>query len=638
MNDEDLRAYKVLSKLKLVKLTKGALALKDGGIKGLNTRLKKKRVWKQNQNVDNRVFEYIEFKKQSIDIVVDLNVDILNVLERLKDLKIKYNLFYLMEKPKEKNNYYGISYLFLQQYFLYRSFIYVSKNGEFKNQKDFYNCIVIKDDNDLVSNINELFESIDTLKVISNYNNKNNITVKTATFFDYKGTNYYSGGAERYLVDLHQVCKDNGYNLDVYQNADKPFFRKFGDVNVIGLSNPTLPLNYSMEYIVEQARNYSCTSKYFSQLHIYSAFFECYPYCMHPSVGISHGIAWDGTNNVKTNGTDFWNRNEQIIESACMCDKLVSVDTNTANWFQTIDYTLGNQKMKVISNYVDTNEFKPVERKKNGKIVITYPRRLYEPRGMYLLLDVVDDLFKKYDNLEIRFVGKGFDEDIKNIENKMKKYPNKILCYSSIPTKMHEVYEQTDISLIPTLYSEGTSLSCLEALSTGNIVISTRIGGLCDLIIDGYNGYLIEPTKEDLFNKICHIIDNYDKQDEIRKRARESAKTFNKDIWSKKWSEVIKSFDLKTKSENIDLVEFYVEDVTNLSNNTFDMIKNAILNNELVYIRSYKELENDNISNGLLQLVPFAEEVVANSKKVYVESLIKNKVDRQNVIVIDKEK
>ncbi|UKI57385.1 MAG: glycosyltransferase [Clostridium sp.] len=86
--------------------------------------------------------------------------------------------------------------------------------------------------------------------------------------------------------------------------------------------------------------------------------------------------------------------------------------------------------------------------------------------------------------------------------------------------KMNEIYKKTDISLIPTIYSEGTSLSCLEAMATENIVISTRIGGLCDLIIDNYNGYLIEPTEEDLYNKLKYVLDNYDKQEIIKKKSK----------------------------------------------------------------------------------------------------------------------
>lgn len=633
MNDYDLRAYRLLRKMKLAQIAKASLIIKDSGIKGLNNKINSRHQWKKNSNVDTRVFENIEFKISSIDIVVDKDIDITSIMNKLEGLNVSYNLFYIMDKPKERGHYYGISELFLYQYFIQRSFVFITKRKKSKLRKEFYYCIPLRDNNSLIENINNLLKSIDTLKVIANYNNKDNITAKAATFFDYDGSNYYSGGAERYLVDLHEVCKNLGYNMDIYQNANFPYMRKFRNINVIGMKAKDMPINYSLEYITEQAKNYSCMTKYFSKLHIYSAFYECFPYCSSPSIGISHGIAWDNRGCVKTNGIDFWNRNYRMIESAFMCDKMVSVDTNTANWFQTIDFNLGNQKIKVIPNYVDTNEFKPQnDLKKKDKIVITYPRRLYEPRGMYLLLNIVDKLFKEYKNIEIHFVGKGFDEDVNKIKEKMKKYPNRLFCYSSTPEKMNEIYKKTDISLIPTIYSEGTSLSCLEAMATENIVISTRIGGLCDLIIDNYNGYLIEPTEEDLYNKLKYVLDNYDKQEIIKKRARESAETFNKNNWAQKWKNVIKTFNIKSKSQTISLIEFYVNDIENLRQEIFDKIKEELMKNQLIYIRSKKKAEIDNISCGLLQLVPFDEEVVSRAKKIYVDKNIKKKIEREEEI------
>lgn len=633
MNDYDLRAYRLLRKMKLAQIAKASLIIKDSGIKGLNNKINSRRQCKKNSNVDTRVFENIEFKINSIDIVVDKDIDITNIMNKLEGLNVSYNLFYIMDKPKERGHYYGISELFLYQYFIQRSFVFITKRKKSKLRKEFYYCIPLRDNNSLIENINNLLKSIDTLKVIANYNNKDNITAKAATFFDYDGSNYYSGGAERYLVDLHEVCKNLGYNMDIYQNANFPYMRKFRNINVIGMKAKDMPINYSLEYITEQSKNYSYMTKYFSKLHIYSAFYECFPYCSSPSIGISHGIAWDNRGCVKTNGIDFWNRNYRMIESAFMCDKMVSVDTNTANWFQTIDFNLGNQKIKVIPNYVDTNEFKPQnDLKKKDKIVITYPRRLYEPRGMYLLLNIVDKLFKEYKNIEIHFVGKGFDEDVNKIKEKMKKYPNRLFCYSSTPEKMNEIYKKTDISLIPTIYSEGTSLSCLEAMATENIVISTRIGGLCDLIIDNYNGYLIEPTEEDLYNKLKYVLDNYDKQEIIKKRARESAETFNKNTWAQKWKNVIKTFNIKSKSQTISLIEFYVNDIENLRQEIFDKIKEELMKNQLIYIRSKKKAEIDNISCGLLQLVPFDEEVVSKAKKIYVDKNIKKKIEREEEI------
>ena len=199
---------------------------------------------------------------------------------------------------------------------------------------------------------------------------------------------------------------------------------------------------------------------------------------------------------------------------------------------------------------------------------------------------------------------------------------------------MHEVYKYADISLVPTLYSEGTSLSCLEAMASGNVVISTRIGGLSDLVINGYNGYLIEPNAEALLNTLEYVLSNYDKQMIIKKRAVEVAKAFNKKIWIEKWEHEIDKFNLKNTSNNLELVEFYVEDVDNISDDVFDLIRENLLSNKLIYIRSKKAKKNDNISCSRIQLIDFNDEVVNIAKKVYVEKSLKGKIERKEKILL----
>ena len=627
MNDYEGRSFRLLKRLKLIPLIVQVLKIKDMGIKNL---IKENKINKFNKKSNTNIKD-LNLKTNAIDIVVDNKINIQEIKKQLEKLQYNYNLFKIETEQKENDEYYEITPSFLINYFKYRTFILISNKK--KNIDPFYYCKNIIYSSNIISDIENLVNSIEGLKYIANYNDKNNVTVKTTTFFDFKGTNYYSGGAERYLVDLHQVCKEMGLNLNIYQDAEKPFFRKYRNINVIGLSNKNENKKNTTFYLNKQTSNYNGATKYFSNLHIYSAFYEAYPKALSPSIGISHGVAWDNPYCIATDGIEFWTRNLRIIESAKMCDKMVSVDTNTANWFQKIDYKLDNKRIKVIPNYVDTNEFKYVKDKNNKKIIITYPRRLYEPRGMYLLLDIVDDLFKKYKNIEIHFVGKGFDKDINKIKSKIKKYPKQLFCYSSEPEKMYEIYQKSDISLIPTLYSEGTSLSCLEAMSTGNIVVATRVGGLTDLIINNYNGYLIEPTKDDLLSTLSYIIENIDKQDNIKKRARECAEIFNKNIWINKWKEVIKSFNIKSKSKNIDLIEFYINDVDNINEKTFQKIKSELLKNQLIYIKSKKEIKNDKISGGLIQLVPFEEEIVSEAKIIYVEKGLKIKT-KNNIEII----
>jgi glycosyltransferase involved in cell wall biosynthesis len=599
--------------------------LKNEGIKGIKKRINRKiakPILAPQEYLDN-----IKFKRGYIDIVIDSKIEMKNINLNISNYKVNFFGF----ENFQKSNYQKINRYTFEHVFSKRSFIYVYE----KKTCNMNYCFNINYMQEIESEIARILNTIEGLKLLSNYNDQNNVSVKTSTFFDSFGTNYYSGGAERYLLDLHKICADLNLNLNIYQNSKIPFMRKYNNINVIGLLPYEDVPNNSYKYVDIQTKNYIYHTYNNTILHIYSAFQECFPNHIGPSIGISHGISWDHKMNKIENAPKFWDDRQNIIIGAIYCDKLVSVDTNTANWFQTIDYNLGNHKFRVIPNYVDTNVFKPRENylKKPQKIIITYPRRLYEPRGLYIALDVTDRILQKYNNVEFHFVGKGFENDIKNIQNKIKKYPNKIFCYSKSPFEMPEVYRKSDISLIPTQYSEGTSLSCLEALASGNVVIATRIGGLTDLIINNLNGYLIEPDADSLYTTLVNAIDNIDKQDRIRKNAIETAEAFNKKIWEEKWKKEIGLFNIKAHSTNNNLIEFYPKDIENVSNKMLQKIKEELLNGNLIYIRNNNKNLSDKITNGLLQVVPLSEEVVSIPVKIYKDKGYK--IDRKENCIIE---
>lgn len=652
MNDNEIRVFKILKKAKLVTATNFLLTLKDDGISGVFKKIgnkfnakKKSReieILKQLEKKDDRVTIGNITKYSDNKITVDVVINSDNNFEDIKKIFLKntlsgricYNFIKLVEyydNVRTKQ----IRMERLERLFSDRAFILVTDDNELNLEK-FYYCIRMVNDENLETKIKEVFDSIFGLKLLANYNNKNCVSVKSGMFFNFEGSNYYSGGAERYLIDLYEIFKKRNINLDIYQNATKPFFRKYNGINVIGMALKDTQLYLNDDFMDRQTKHYIDLTKGKSQLHIYSAFFECYPNHVSPSIGISHGIGWDNESNRNFDAQSFWNSKKMIIDSAKECDCLVSVDTNTANWFQTVDYDIGNKKFSVIPNYVDVKEFSPRKNytKPSEKIIIVYPRRLYKPRGLYLALEAADKILKKYKNVEFHFVGKGFKQETDDIDSYIKKYPKNIKRYSKSPFEMHEVYKYADISLVPTLYSEGTSLSCLEAMASGNVVISTRIGGLSDLVINGYNGYLIEPNAEALLNTLEYVLSNYDKQMIIKKRAVEVAKAFNKKIWIEKWEHEIDKFNLKNTSNNLGLVEFYVEDVDNISDNVFDLIRENLLSNKLIYIRSKKAKKNDNISCGLIQLIDFNDEVVNIAEKVYVEKSLKGKIERKEKILL----
>lgn len=473
-----------------------------------------------------------------------------------------------------------------------------------------------------------ILEKLENLKVLANIDNNNSIKVLTGTFLNFNGTEYYSGGAERYLLDLHEVCKLLGYKLRIYQKANYEFLRFYGEIEVQGLSSNCEDYNYETEQDDNILIKYAKIAKNKSMLNIYSSFMECHGKTVHPSVGISHGVAWDHKKNIYNPNMkqSIIDDKSWIIDSAKACDKLVSVDTNTANYFQTIDYKLGNTT-EVIPNYVDIDEFNAKNEYNKDKIVIVYPRRLYEPRGMYLLLNIVDELLEKYNNLEIHFVGKGFKSDTDKILDKIKKWgDNKIKMYSRPPELMHTVYEMADIALIPTLYSEGTSLSCLEAMASENAVIATRVGGLTDLIINNYNGKLIEPNEKSLKSAIEEFINDEELRYRCQKNAREVAKTFNKKIWIEKWKKIIQNnaikLDISKKIVKYNKIKIIMDDENNIELlNLKKFIYDKLLDNNIVYIVINNE-EYKKKSFERLQFIVDKDELYFEFDEVYNASEI----------------
>ncbi len=581
--------------------------------------LPKKEKLQINKNLKDKKIKISENSNKIICIIYIKNKE---NLERLIHL-LTLNQFYCVVVSNEKNYKNAINVNNIEEANLicgeFKS-ILISDNVNqeveefyFEYNKDFDKLI-----DKIIKYINS---SIFNLKPYANLSTNNCINVLTSTFLNFDGTNYYSGGAERYLIDLYKVSKKLGSNLRVYQKANHDYVRYYEDIEIIGISDNNKPLtNDSMQNILNRFNNITLGV---GELNIYSSFMECMGNPVSPSIGISHGVAWDTPKNkyIKNNKEKFYDEKSWILESALNCDKLISVDTNTANWFQTFDYKLGNMT-EVIPNYVDINEFSNKNSvKSNDKIILIYPRRLYRPRGMYMLLDIVDDLLQKYENLEIHFIGKGFKEDTINIEKKIKKWGSRIKMYNKNPNEMHEVYKMADISVIPTLYSEGTSLSCLEAMASGNAVISTRIGGLTDIIINNYNGKLIEPNSISLNNAIIELIEKETLRKKISKNAIAVAKTFNKTTWTEKWKKVINEYKLpsKEKYKKLKLAKIYIPtDKIENSKELVKLVKKLMKNNYLIYIISNNSIYVER-SYGKLQFIDSEDELYKEADIVYLD-------------------
>lgn len=65
-----------------------------------------------------------------------------------------------------------------------------------------------------------------------------------------------------------------------------------------------------------------------------------------------------------------------------------------------------------------------------------------------------------------------------------------------------DFYPQVDVVVVPSLWNEALGMVAAEALAFGKPVIGSRRGGIPEIIRDGHNGWLIEPTNHQAFTDL----------------------------------------------------------------------------------------------------------------------------------------
>jgi len=357
------------------------------------------------------------------------------------------------------------------------------------------------------------------------------VDIVNINFYDWHGEVVFKGGAERYVYDLAVLLEEMGCDVRILQNSYEPFERIFKGIKVQGIA-ATPELDF-----VKISQAYASFCKDSDVLIASPAELACRLPQDKKVLSINHGIHWDGKNN-RVERYDR-SRYDLILDAVKNSDGCVCVDTNFINWMRTYDWPLANS-LSYVPNYVDLRQFKPsVKDFRDGTLCFLYPRRLYEPRGLYLTIDAFDALFARHDNIRLVFCGQAVGADVAATEAFIARHPGRVTWTEHDMDDMHLAYVDSHVVLVPTTESEGTSLSCIEALATNNAVISTNVGGLPNLIVDGYNGLLIRPSMWDLVQAAERLIGDRQLAEKLAANAQLTAEGFSKDAWKHRWKQVI---------------------------------------------------------------------------------------------------
>lgn len=347
------------------------------------------------------------------------------------------------------------------------------------------------------------------------------------------------GGIQTYVSNLIPVLKNCGYEVTIYQRSDNDFHKKLNGYDVYGVGQKKNLCPEVADALLDKALS---TIDHANDLLIYGCETCITRKVSCRTIAIQHGILWDIPFKACSSLRYFkhfigkcnmaWRINQRVNK----VDQLVCVDYNFVNWHRAITpYTKTNHI--VIPNFAAIPPAMPS--KDNDVVNIIFARRFFVHRGTRLFANVAKRLLAKHLGICITIAGSGPDEEY--LHKVLGQFTNvHFITYAS--TDSLKIHENKDIAVIPTLGSEGTSLSLLEAMASGCAVVCTNVGGMTNIVLDGYNGLMINPDEVSLYAALEMLIENSTQRAILQNNAYITAKyAFSLTAWKEKWVKVINS-------------------------------------------------------------------------------------------------
>ena len=157
-------------------------------------------------------------------------------------------------------------------------------------------------------------------------------------------------------------------------------------------------------------------------------------------------------------------------------------------------------------------------RERNESFQILYLSNLVPSKGLTYLMEAVQTLLKESLNLKLEIAGNlldvadGLDVEFETYCDNFNSLLSKLgecAHYHGIVygNEKETLFRNSHVFCLPTFYPwEGQPISIIEALAYGLPVISTPHKGIPEEVIDGYNGFLVEPKSSEAIASALRVL------------------------------------------------------------------------------------------------------------------------------------
>lgn len=361
---------------------------------------------------------------------------------------------------------------------------------------------------------------------------------------------YVKGGAARYFIELSKLLKNQGHNVAFMSTTDQrkqsKIQRKWGDNFIDYLSISDMKWKYLHYYIPRIFFSPKCNqiiseiiNKYkINLVHIHNIYHQISPSIIwvckknnlplissihdYHLISINNHLFHDGKICEITKPNKFYKgfihkcfNNSyfytlvEIIEKYFNLilpweRKRVDIYIAPSKFMQNklIEYGIPSEKIRYLTHFVNYQEYKPVYRDKN---YVLYFGRLSAEKGLDFLINTVS----KRPKIKLKIAGTGSEE--KRLRNlvRNKKIKNVQFLGFKNGNLLKKIIQECRFTVLPSLWYEVFGLSILESFASGKPVLASDIGGIPEVVENGYNGFLFKPgDSNNLLNQLDRLWEN----------------------------------------------------------------------------------------------------------------------------------
>ena len=224
-----------------------------------------------------------------------------------------------------------------------------------------------------------------------------------------------------------------------------------------------------------------------------------------PYAGTAHGSEIRRYKKNRNYFRDF----DEVLKKAVLknANSIVAVSKEIADLLVS-NWAIPKERVSIIGNGYDPEIVcKPIIKSDGQSTKLVFAGRLVREKDLFTLLKAIKTLSNWGDDVVLNLIGDGpYLKELRSfcIENSIH---NINFLGRLNHSKVLETISKSDIFVLSSI-EEGLPIVLIEAMAVGKPVIATSVGGIPEIIHNGFNGYLVPPTSPESLARAIHLLSN----------------------------------------------------------------------------------------------------------------------------------